>query len=384
MKNSKRRKHFVLAGLSLAKWNRQIPRLSGSLTAAIFIWASGLPTARAEGPALLTEIAVRSVTWEGIKGEKVRLVLDRALESQRPEAINREQVDKLAALLTERLRKAGFPIAQVMVSQEDWTLFEQTGELKFRVFEGEIGALRVGKNTSRIATSRLERTARDALCPQGVGDVCVMTTERFERASLLLQDLPGVRLYPVELSPEGVGRGQTAVVVSAEPSQPPYSGSVTVDNYGAQATGTKRLAASIMANNWLHMGDVWQGTVLATNREQYTGSLGFSAPLSYTGLRTQANLSHTTYTVSAVNARGTADSGSLGLAYPLARGLGRNWTIGLDGADILSKLEVAGQQASAPRHIGKLQFTLSGNSGDQSVQAGSDYWSAGCRLGEDA
>jgi hemolysin activation/secretion protein len=193
---------------------------------------------------------------------------------------------------------------------------------------------------------------------------------------LLLQDLPGVKVMPVTLGGAGVGVGQTALEVTTLQSTPPVEAAFSADNYGIPATGSARFGSSVSANNLLHFGDTLEAGVLTTSKHQLSGHVGASAPLGNLGWRVQGSFTHSLYSVSSVDSSGTADTGTLGLAYPLVRALDQNWTFAMDGVDTTSSQKVAGIQAFAPRHLYSVRFTLSTDAGDRSMQLGESYWTA--------
>ncbi|NTY41080.1 MULTISPECIES: ShlB/FhaC/HecB family hemolysin secretion/activation protein [Burkholderia cepacia complex] len=314
------------------------------------------------------------VHWQGVSDAAAQNLLDAGMAPHLHDTLDGAKLDALCEQLTQSLRAAGYLVAQVLVTSNDRERFRQSGELRLTVFEGKVGAISV-RNSSRVSDERITAIATEALCPDGVGDQCVLRSSNMERAQLLLQDLPGVKLEPVEMGPKGVAVGQTAVGVVAEQSQPLVGGYVGLDNYGYPATGVGELTAGVTLTNLFHAGDVVQASGLVTNRHQGMGSLLGSMPIGYSGLRAQLGYNHTLYSVPEVGASGYADTVFGGVSYPLARGLDRNWVIGLDGISTISHQEVDGAQAFAPRWIAAGRVTLTGNAGDRPIALGQSYWS---------
>lgn len=333
------------------------------------------------GPASLAQAAgpsfsVRGVSWSGPMQPRARKALAGLAAGQVGHELDLDQARAMARAATLRLRQAGDLVALVLLTQEGWQRFQDTGTLTFRVFEGRVGAVRVRSNTSRVASGRLERLARAALCPRGLGD-CVLSKRGMERAQLLLQDIPGVRLAPLTLTPHGVGLGQTAVQIAASASEPRVTGAVSLDDYGVPQSGENRVGVSLNANNLLHAGDVWTGSFQDTDQHEATGALGLSLPLGYQGWRLDLDGSRTTYAVPSVQASGTADTAAAGVSYPLVRGLGSDWRLSLDGVWTRSELTVIGLPAAAPRRIMAAEATLAGDSGERNDLLWGDTWSAG-------
>lgn len=320
-------------------------------------------------------VALQAVDYDGTLSAQAARVLDDLAQQTKGKTLDKVQAQVLAQEATAALRAGGFPVATVLLQDGAWGQFEKSGVLKLKAFEGEVGRVVVRSNMSQVDSTRLQRTAEQALCSDQLLH-CVLTTQGLERAELLLQDLPGVKLQPVLLSPEGVGVGQTSVEIIAEASQPRVSAGVSTDNYGFKSSGVYRFGASVEANNLLHMGDVWQASGMLTDKDQNTGALGFSMPLGYQGLRVQANAARTNYSLPQVGATGRADSVSAGLNYPILRALNRNWIGSVEGFYVRSEQNVAGVEAFAPSHLEGVRLGLSSNAGDRPAELGLNYWSA--------
>lgn len=342
--------------------------MSAWAAALWLLFAAGL--AHAAGPSY----GLHKVEWSGAIQPQMRVVLAGVAAGQLGRGLDLAEAQGLASEATLRLRQAGDLVALVVLTQQGWQRFQRTGRLTFRVFEGRVGAVRVQSNTSRVASARLDRVAGEALCPRGLGD-CVLSKRGMERAQLLLQDTPGVRLAPLALTPHGVGLGQTAVEIAASASEARVTGAVSLDNYGVPQSGENRAAMSVSANNLLHAGDVWTGSFQDTDRNEATGALGLSLPLGYQGWRLDLHGARTTYAVPLVQASGTANTATAGVSYPLVRGLGSDWRVSLDGVWTRSELTVIGLPAAAPRRIMAGEATLSGDSGERNDLLWGDTWS---------
>ena len=321
---------------------------------------------------------LKAVQWEGGLDAPARAALDEAIHAELGKSIDKVGAAELANRMTTILRGAGYPVAAVLLTGDDWNRFTD-GRLPLHVFEGDVGAVRVASNSSQVADSRLRLTAARALCGRS-GPPCPLSETKLERAALLLQDLPGVKLKPVTLSPKGVGVGQTAVEIAAAAAGPRASASVSADNHGVTSSGRNRIGASVAAQNLMHMGDVWQFGAMTTNRRQHIGSFDVSMPVGYDGLRWHAAAARMAYSLPKVGASGLANQGSVGLVYPLTRGLSRNWAVTADAFGVLAEQEVNGVSASAPNHLAGLRFGLAGNAGDRPIDLGLSYWSAASAL----
>ncbi|WP_196786407.1 ShlB/FhaC/HecB family hemolysin secretion/activation protein [Burkholderia diffusa] len=327
----------------------------------------------------VASIPVQSISYEGILPADAAKVFDAVASQASGQSMDKAQTQAFVQHMTAALREAGYPVATVLLTDSEWSAFAASGALRLRVFEGDVGRAVVNRNTSAVNTVRIERTVQRALCGSK-GVPCVLTSRGLERAELLLQDLPGVKLESVTLSPEGVAVGQTAVEVAVEASRPRFSGTLSVDNYGVTSSGMNRAGAGVEADNLLHMGDIWQLSGMTTNKHQNTGVFDFSIPIAYSGLRAEVNVARTVYELPQVNASGEANSATAGLSYPITRGLNGNWITSLNAFDVLAEQTVNGISASAPTHLAGVRLSLAGNAGDRSLDLGLNYWSANAML----
>jgi len=317
---------------------------------------------------------VKQVSLDGELSATIRGSIETETQKLIGKTVDRAQAQSVAQQLTDILRKAGYPVGTILVTDQEWTSFIHSGDLHLRVFQGEVGRVVVQKNNSQVSNTRLQRTAMQALCGRTESS-CALTSEGIERAELLLQDLPGVQLDLVSLSPEGVGVGQTSVGINADASERRLTGAVSVDNYGVVASGITRFNVGGQFSNLFHQGDVFQLGGQVTNRGQYTGLVGFSMPLGYSGWRVAGSAARTSYDLPQVDASGMAATGDIGISYPIARALDKNWVVGLDGYDTVSKQTVNDESAFAPRHLAGVRLSLVGNAGDRALDQGGSFWS---------
>jgi hemolysin activation/secretion protein len=321
-------------------------------------------------------VRITAASWSGEPRDELAPVIDAPLAAVVGQDLTGGQIAELLSDLSERLRKAGFVVGQVVLMENDLQALRQSGSLNVTVYPGKVGAVRIAGNTSRLNDERLQRTAEKAACPSGVGEACVLTAAQLERMQLGVVDVPGVRLEPLKLSPSGVPVGQTAVELTAAPGAPLFSGNVSADNYGYPVSGRYRFGAGGQLTNLFGFGDVISASGSVTELGTLAGSLGFSAPIGYDGLRLVSSYTHSQYTLASVNTAGSADTGRLGLSYPWTRGLDGNWVVSLDGGYTRSEQTVAGVLAFQPRHLTQINFTVAGNSGERALQLGQSYWTA--------
>jgi hemolysin activation/secretion protein len=219
----------------------------------------------------------------------------------------------LAARVTAHYQKAGYPFARAYLPQQDLS----SGELRVEVLEGRYGKVAAHGEPAFIAGAQGFLTA----LPHGD----IIESGRLERVTLLLDDQPGVRTVPLVRPGEDVGTGDLLVEVQRDHR---YRGEAGLDNYGTRATGRMRAHASVDVDSPFMLGDQIAAQALYTEEGMWFGSLAYSAPLGYRGLRGRASYTHSYYDLAgsfaALGARGTADVASVGLSYPIVRSQVRN------------------------------------------------------------
>lgn len=302
------------------------------------------------------------------------------------------EVEQWSQRLTTALRKEGFPIGQVLMTESDWDRGQGVGEFVFTVFPGRVSRIGIA-NTSRVKEQRLRRLVGRALCGQRVmcpddapaangEDACLFESSRFERTTQLLQDLPGVALDGAPQFGPGAGTGDVEANFAIRPKGKPWSFDASMDNSGMAATGRTRVGVSVRTNNIFGLGDDYAASATVTSKGMWAGSFNASVPVFSDGLRLAGGFSRQQYAVNAVGTSfaGVANTGSLGLTYPFTRGLDFNlWG---SAAYLHSDTSVDYSDFGFSIHgkIDALKVSLAANSGDRAQQLRSSLWSATAAL----
>jgi hemolysin activation/secretion protein len=154
----------------------------------------------------------------------------------------------------------------------------------------------------------------------------IVKAEQLDRALMLLNDTPGVGGSRATLQP-GASVGTTDLVVGLM-SAAPYSGNVSVDNYGNRYTGETRTGGTLNFNSPLGLGDQVTLTALASNQQLTYGRWAYHRPLGYDGLRAGIAYAETRYRLgkefATLNAHGSASGTSAFLVYPFVRNASTN------------------------------------------------------------
>lgn len=217
----------------------------------------------------------------------------------------RRAADAVAALYQRR----GYLVRAYLPDQE-----VQSGEVAIVVLEGRLAGVRIDRadGATHIGDAQVQgyMTAR-----QRVGEP--VRPEDIQRAISLLNDLPGVSASSL-LEP-GTREGESVLVVAVR-DKPRWSGLVQADNTGAKASGEVRATVGLNLNSPLGRGDQAQ-LLLNSSRDSHFGSLGYSAPIGYAGLRVGLNALALRYGYGLQGTRYSGDASGYGasLAYPLLR-----------------------------------------------------------------
>lgn len=214
----------------------------------------------------------------------------------------------LAQQITQHYRAAGYPFARALVPVQPL----RDGSLRIEVVEGRYGRVKA------VADDALVLRAERFLHPLTPGQV--IESSALERATLLLDDQPGIQTTAVIRPGEDVGTGDLEVRVERTRG---YGMDLSLDNHGNRYTGTHRATANLHIDSPFTLGDQITANALATEDSLWLGALGYQLPLGSSGLRGSVGYSHTYYQIgkelASSKALGTAAVSTLGLSYPLVR-----------------------------------------------------------------
>ncbi len=231
----------------------------------------------------------------------------------------------------------------------------RNGVLTIAVIEAALGDVRV---ESPAARSRVdERFVRGMLTQRQNGDTA-LAVDDLERATLLLDELPGIRTSVV-LAP-GSKVGETDILARIDNTRR-LRGRVSADNGGIESTGRERLNGELLLESPLHRGDRLAGLFDFTDGTTY-GRLSYDLPLGADGWRLRAAASRLDYDLggrfAALDADGYAETWSLTAAYPWIRSSRFNLRVTAGYEERRYQNLVLDAPTSAPR-VRALQGTVS-------------------------
>ncbi len=280
---------------------------------------------------------------------------------------------RAADAVVSAYREAGW-IAQVYLPEQD----VNEGTITLQVIEARFAGVRLeGELPKRVMPAVLE-----AIFAAAQKTDQPLNADQLDRALLLADDLPGVSLAGTLA--QGSSDGQTALVLQTT-DEPLAYGDVGLDNTGARATGSQRLAVNLNINSPGGRGELISLTGLHTEGSHY-GRAALTVPAGYDGLRLGFNLSSMVYKVvdgpgadTAAQIQGSSGSVGLDLNYPLLRARTQNLYLlaGLDSKTFYTRdLQVRSDYASNSLRLG-----LSANRFDEWAGGGANsvslQWSVG-------
>ncbi len=277
----------------------------------------------------------------------------------------------LAERISDFYRASGFPFARAVLPPQDL----QQGSLRIEIIEGRYGLVQAESEDAALAT---QATPFLGILKPGA----VIASAALERASLLLDDQPGIKSAPVIRPGTQSGTGDLVVQVSRDKR---VTGDVGLDNAGSRYTGQTRARANLNINSPFMLGDQIKINTLASDEHLWLGALGYSLPVGASGLRGNVGYSHTSYVLAKefayLQANGVATVASAGLSYPLVRSQKINLTLGgtyqakglQDNKDSTSTHESKSSQ-SVPI---ALQFDNRDSAGGGGITYGSVTWTPG-------
>lgn len=258
------------------------------------------------------KILIESITIQGNNALKSKRLEDLVnIEEFTGKKISLAKMEKAAAVITRYYRENGYFVARAYIPEQEI----QDSELTIAVIEGEYGQFRLTNDS--LVRDFLLQGMLDA-----VKDENVISVNTIERAMLIINDTPGARVTQADVMP-GEETGTSDFAITAEPAKR-FCGYVVGDNYGSRYTGEERLSVGFDLNSPLKIGDrlSFYG-MLTDKRDLENYRVGYSVPLSFTGMRAELAYSQTEYELgeeySELDAVGTSEEVELEFTYPLIR-----------------------------------------------------------------
>lgn len=224
---------------------------------------------------------------------------------------------QLTDSVTDWYRANGYPFAKAFL-----TAGSLKGEdLTITVVEGRYGKVEALSDQPKVVEGAGQFLA--GLKPGGP-----ILTRSLERATLLLNDLPGISATPVMKPGESVGLGDLNVVIEEDEK---VTGHVSVDNSGSHYAGELRVLGGVSLNHNVVFGDQLSFLAQAPMQGNWLAAAHYSLPIGADGARLKLSKAKTEYELKDEfeGFRGSADEQSVQLSYPVLRSRQRNVTVAL-------------------------------------------------------
>ncbi|AFV97033.1 MULTISPECIES: ShlB/FhaC/HecB family hemolysin secretion/activation protein [unclassified Sulfuricurvum] len=221
------------------------------------------------------------------------------------------QLQEVASIITKAYRDEGYFVARAYIPVQNM----QEGMIEIAIIEGNYGEVKLD-NTSLVKDSVVQEML------DNVKDDKIVNTDTVERALLIINETPGVKVTQANVMP-GSKVGTSDFVIKTEPTAR-YDGYILGDNYGSRYTDYNRLMAGLNLNSLANIGDRLSMSGLVSNGSDLKyGKLAYSAPLMPNGLRGELSYSATDYNLKEeytyLDAEGKARIMEASLSYPIIR-----------------------------------------------------------------
>lgn len=315
-------------------------------------------------------VVVKSVSFTG-NSVISQETLQSALGEVAGQSFDLAGLRSLAERISALYRARGFPFARAVLAPQDL----QQGALRIDIVEGRYGAVQAESEDAALARQATAFLSR--LKPGAVID-----SAGLERASFLLEDLPGIQTVTSMRPGTQPGTGDLVVQVKRDKR---FSGEVGLDNAGSRYTGQTRARANLFINSPFMLGDQISLSALTSDEQLRLGVLGYSLPLGASGLRGNVGYGYTSYLLARefanLQANGTAKVSSAGLSYPLVRSQKTNLTLRAtyQSKTLQDNRDVAGlrERTSSESVPVALNFDYRDRLGGGGITYGSVAWTPG-------
>ena len=228
------------------------------------------------------ESAGPSVTLSGFRFEGNTVLtggeLQALLASELGKPMRLAELNALGRKIREAYAERGY-LARVVLPEQDLA----GGILRMVVQESRLGAIRV----EGIEETRVSERVVTGTIARGQEEGALLRLDQLQRAAALAANIPGLKTSVILRGGQAVGT--TDILVPVEPLSA-ISGSVSLDNYGADSSGELRALVSLNVASPAGMGDQLAVLGLLSEGNRYAG-LDYTVPFGYNGWRIGANAS---------------------------------------------------------------------------------------------
>lgn len=266
------------------------------------------------------------------EGELQAAVADRIAQS-----VTFADLEQLAARVVAVYQRRGFGLVQAFVPVQEVA----DGVVRITISEGVLGNVSI--NVAEGAPVAQERVAKTlAVLEPGKP----LNGRDYERAMLLLSDLPGIK--PQSAISAGAASGTTDLAVQVA-ERDRYQYGLELDNYGTRDSGRHRVTGSMRWASPFERGDNFDiRLMLAQGMHTAFGRISYESPVGYSGLRIGGGLARVQYELggpfAALEPTGTGNVADLSFSYPIIRQRSTNLFVrGIaDSKELTDRFEAVG------------------------------------------
>ena len=279
--------------------------------------------------------------------------LQAAVADRIGQQVTLQDLEQLAAKATEVYRRHGYALVQVFVPVQEVV----DGRVRLNVVEGSLGQVSI--DVAPGAPIQQERVARTlAILTPGKP----LNNRDYERAMLLLSDLPGIK--PQSAISVGAASGASDLTVKVG-ARDRVDYALELDNFGTRDSGRHRLTGSLRWASPFERGDNLDLRVMAAEGMHTAfGRISYETPVGYSGLRIGGGLARVQYELggpfAALEPTGVGNVADLSFSYPLIRQRGINLFLrgGFDDKRLTDRFEAVGFQTRKRIHGATLGLSL--------------------------
>lgn len=319
---------------------------------------SGAAAIRAASPPV-KPFVIRGVRLEHASGPAA--LFDQAFRPFIGRTASAAELDRVADAAAGAYAKTDVALYTVVLPNQDFA----GGVVRLRVIEGFIQDVAV--NDAGKAAKDLPRVR--AIASRLLGERPLRKSS-FQRAILLIRDIPGLTAEVQLLRGHGPGAVRLVLAVKRKP----FELGVGINDRGTSELGRTQVDAELTANGLFRAGDQTRFTVVLPTeieRFQYYAA-SHMEPLTDDGLSATASIGYLRTRPASVPIEGSAATAGLALSYPLIRSNDRNLTLtgSIDGVNsddallgqVLSDDRTRAFRAAAAysRTIDKITYAVSG------------------------
>ncbi|MDN5062812.1 ShlB/FhaC/HecB family hemolysin secretion/activation protein [Aliarcobacter butzleri] len=237
--------------------------------------------------------------------------LKNSINSYSNKELTYNQIQEVLSIVTKIYRDKGYFVARAYLEKQD--LLKNDNVLKITIMTGSYGKFKLSNNS--LANSDVLQKILDDTKAENI-----ISSEKIERALLLINNRAGVKVFRAEISP-GEEVGSSDFRIETSPTKK-VDGYVVADNYGSRYTGYNRLQALANINSPFNIGDKLTVSGLVSNgTDLKNGKLAYETPLLSNGLKANFAYSRTNYNLvkeyKALDADGNSNIYEVGLSYPV-------------------------------------------------------------------